>query len=89
MAPVSYTHLFALKNGAKVDKVAIAFTRDNNLPATFEIQLSGGGGQFLTVYSGTVSEYGKLISYPFKGTTASDLRIVLNDDRVSIAEVKF
>lgn len=80
---------FALKNGAKVDKVAIAFTRDNNLPATFEIQLSGGGGQFLTVYSGTVSEYGKLISYPFKGTTASGLRIVLNDDRVSIAEVKF
>lgn len=80
---------FALKNGAKVDKVAIAFTRDNNLPATFEIQLSGGGGQFLTVYSGTVSEYGKLISYPFKGTTASDLRIVLNDDHVSIAEVKF
>ena len=80
---------FALRNGAKVDKVAIAFTRDNNLPATFEIQLSGGGGQFLTVYSGTVSEYGKLISYPFKGTTASDLRIVLNDDRVSIAEVKF
>ena len=80
---------FALKNGAKVDKVAIAFTRDNNLPATFEIQLSGGGGQFLTVYSSTVSEYGKLISYPFKGTTASDLRIVLNDDRVSIAKVKF
>ena len=80
---------FALKNGTQVDKVTIAFTRDNNLPATFEIQLSGGGGQFLTVYSGSVSEYGKLISYPFKGTTASDLRIVLNDDRVSIAEVKF
>ena len=80
---------FALKNGTQVDKVTIAFTRDNNLPATFEIQLSGGGGQFLTVDSGTVSEYGKLISYPFKGTTASDLRIVLNDDRVSIAEVKF
>ena len=49
---------FALKNGTQVDKVTIAFTRDNNLPATFEIQLSGGGGQFLTVYSGTVSEYG-------------------------------
>ena len=80
---------FALKNGTQVDKVTIAFTRDNNLPATFEIQLSGGGGQFLTIYPGTVSEYGKLISYPFKGTTASDLRIVLNDDRVSIAEVKF
>lgn len=35
---------FALKNGTQVDKVTIAFTRDNNLPATFEIQLSGGGG---------------------------------------------
>ncbi len=79
---------FALKNGTKVDNVSIAFVRDNGLPADFEIQLSGGGGQFLTVYSGTVSEYGKLISYSFKGTTASDLRIVLNDDRVGVAEVK-
>lgn len=78
---------FALKNGSKINEVAIAFKRDNELPAEFEIQLSGGGGQFLTVYSGTVSQYGELISYPFKGTTASDLRILLNDDRVGIAEV--
>ena len=78
---------FALKNGSKINEVAIAFKRDNRLPAEFEIQLSGGGGQFLTVYSGTVSQYGELISYPFKGTTASDLRILLNDDRVGIAEV--
>lgn len=78
---------FALKNGSKINEVAIAFKRDNGLPAEFEIQLSGGGGQFLTVYSGTVSQYGEFISYPFKGTTASDLRILLNDDRVGIAEV--
>lgn len=78
---------FALKNGAKVDEVSIAFKRDNKLPAEFEIQLSGGGGQFLTVYSGTVSQYEQLIPYSFKGTTASDLRIVLNDDRIGIAEV--
>lgn len=78
---------FALKNGSKINEVAIAFKRDNGLPAEFEIQLSGGGGQFLTVYSGTVSQYGELISYPFKGTTASDLRILLNDDHVGIAEV--
>ena len=78
---------FALKNGAKVDEVSIAFKRDNKLPAEFEIQLSGGGGQFLTVYSGIVSQYEQLIPYSFKGTTASDLRIVLNDDRVGIAEV--
>ena len=78
---------FALKNGSKINEVAIAFKRDNGLPAEFEIQLSGGGGQFLTVYSGTVSQYGELISYPFKGTTASDLRILLKEDPVRIAAV--
>lgn len=78
---------FALKGNPKVDEVSITFARENNLPSTFEIQLSGGGGQFLTVYNGTVTEYGKPITYTFKGTTASDLRILLNDDRVGVAEV--
>lgn len=78
----------SLDNSLHVEKVDITFTRENNLPAEFEIQLSGGGGQFLTVYSGTVSEYGKAITYKFKGSTASDLRIVLKDDRVGVAEIK-
>lgn len=78
---------FALKGNPKVDEVSITFVRENNLPSTFEIQLSGGGGQFLTVYNGTVTEYGKPITYTFMGTTASDLRILLNDDRVGVAEV--
>lgn len=78
----------ALDGSPHVEKVDITFVRENNLPAEFEIQLSGGGGQFLTVYSGTVSEYGKAITYKFKGSTASDLRIVLKDDRVGVAEIK-
>lgn len=78
----------ALDGSPHVEKVDITFVRENNLPAEFEIQLSGGGGQFLTVYSGTVSEYGKTITYKFKGSTASDLRIVLKDDRVGVAEIK-
>lgn len=79
---------FALQNGAKIDGVSIAFSRENGLETDFEIQLSGGGGQFLTVYSGTVKEYNKLLDFRFQGTTASDLRIVLGSDRVGIAEVK-
>ena len=79
---------FTLQNGAKIDGVSIAFSRENGLETDFEIQLSSGGGQFLTVYSGTVKEYNKLLDFRFKGTTASDLRIVLNDDRVGVAEVK-
>lgn len=78
----------SLDKSPHVEKVDITFVRENNLPAEFEIQLSGGGGQFLTVYSGTVSEYGKAITYKFKGSTASDLRIVLKDDRVGVAEIK-
>ena len=79
---------FALQNEAKVDGISIAFHRDNELETDFEIQLSSGGGQFLTVYSGTVKEYHKLLNFPFKGTTASDLRIVLGSDRVGITEIK-
>ena len=66
----------------------LTFLRDNQLPTEFEIQLSAGGGQFLTVYSGTVSDYGKPLRFTFRGGTASDLRVVLNDDRVSVAEIK-
>lgn len=79
---------FALQNGAKIDGISIAFSRENGLETDFEIQLSSGGGQFLTVYSGTVKDYNKLLNFRFKGTTASDLRIVLGSDRVGVAEVK-
>ena len=79
---------FTLQNGAKIDGVSIAFSRENRLETDFEIQLSSGGGQFLTVYSGTVKEYNKLLDFRFKGTTASDLRIVLGSDRVGVAEIK-
>lgn len=78
---------FALKENQKIEEVTVTFVRDNKQPANFEIQLSGGGGQFLTVYSGTVGEYGKPMTYKFQGTTASDLRILLNDDSVGVAEV--
>ena len=78
----------SLPQGTKVDAVSLTFLRDNQLPTEFEIQLSAGGGQFLTVYSGTVSDYGKPLRFTFRGGTASDLRVVLNDDRVSVAEIK-
>lgn len=78
---------FALENGAKVDGLSIAFNRSNGLACDFEIQLSGGGGQFLTVYSGSVNDFNKLIPFQFNGTTASDLRIVLQSDQVGISEV--
>ena len=83
-----YYITFALENGAKIDGLSIAWKKENTGEADFEIQLSGGGGQFLTVYSGSVSKFNEWMSYTFKGTTASDLRILLNSDGLGVAEVK-
>ncbi|KAA6349574.1 Periplasmic beta-glucosidase [termite gut metagenome] len=79
---------YSLENDSKVDELSIAWRSDTSDNVCFEIQLSSGGGQFLTVYSGEANEFNRLTSYPFKETAASDLRIVLNSDRVGIAEVK-
>ena len=79
---------FALENEAKINSISITFNRENKVCTDFEIQLSSGGGQFLTVYSGTIDTYSRPLTFNFKETIASDLRIVLGSDRVGIAEVK-
>lgn len=79
---------FALPSETLINHIKIAFDCESGAETDFEIQLSGGGGQFLTVYTGNVKEYKKLLDFSFKGTTASDLRILLNSDRVKISEVQ-
>lgn len=78
---------FALQNEAKINSLTVTFHNDNKVDTNFEIQLSSGGGQFLTVYSGTVQEFDTPLTFDFKESVASDLRIVLNSDRVGISEV--
>lgn len=78
---------FALGNNASPNSVAIAW-KEKSKDAKFEIQLSGGGGQFLTVYEGIVDSSNELKTYRFKGTTASDLRILITNGKASISEVK-
>ena len=78
---------FALENNASPNSIAIAW-KEKSKDAKFEIQLSGGGGQFLTVYEGAVDATNELKTYRFKGTTASDIRIVMTSGNASISEVK-
>lgn len=55
----------------------------------FEIQLSGGGGQFLTVYTGVIKgNANEFFRYKFNETLASDLRIVIKKGTASISEIK-
>ncbi len=78
---------FSLENNSSPNRIAIAW-KEKSTDATFQIQLSGGGGQFLTVYEGKVNATNELIGYSFKGTTASDLRILITSGNASISEVK-
>lgn len=80
---------FAMQENAQPDKMSIYWKAIEH-PASFEIQISSGGGQFLTVYKGTIkdSDLEKFSNYTYPKTVASDVRIVINSGKASIAEVK-
>lgn len=55
----------------------------------YEIQLSSGGGQFITIQTGAIKgEPNEWVKYTFNETTSSDLRIVIKKGSASIAEVR-
>lgn len=76
---------FAINEEAQTNEISILWA--NTKDAAFEVQLSGGGGQFLTVYKGKASTSDKPAKIQFHGTTASDLRILLTAGSASIMEV--
>ena len=76
---------FAMDEEAQTNEISILWGNVKDA-AAFEVQLSGGGGQFLTVYKGKVPTDGKPAKVKFKGTTASDLRILITSGTASIME---
>ncbi len=79
---------FALPNRSRIGEVSIRFHKEPAEESTFDILLSKGGGQFITVYSGSVSRFDQWHTFRFEEGVASDLRILLGADRLGIAEVK-
>ena len=66
-----------LADKAEPKSVGIAWYKGNLRQYKFEIQLSGGGGQWTTVYNGMSSgKTDKIEEYSFSGFTASDMRII-------------
>ena len=49
----------------------------NGTRCRFEIQLTSGGGQFLTVHRGEVDADLNFVNYTFPLTNASDIRILI------------
>ncbi len=78
---------FAMKENARPEKIVIYWSKIEE-PAAFEIQASSGGGQFITVYKGSITESGKFIDYPLKKDVVSDIRILLTAGKASISEIK-
>lgn len=77
---------FALKEGTKAHKISILW-KDTDNSATFEIQASRGGGQFITTYVGKVQVTDNFQEFPLGGDVASDIRILITKGKASIAEV--
>ena len=77
---------FTLADNVAPGSMGIQWT-DCSADAEFEIQLSSGGGQFLTVYKGKAANTTGIKTYTFKATTASDARILLTRGKASVAEV--
>ena len=83
---------FELKEGAIPEEISIRWENENGKKYAFEIQLSGGGGQFMPVFTGESNGTSETETYTFKGFPSSDLRLILygnQDNKISsITEVK-
>ncbi|WP_380906599.1 glycoside hydrolase family 3 N-terminal domain-containing protein [Sphingobacterium chuzhouense] len=77
---------FTMEDNAKPKEIFIHW-KSVAEPTTFEVQVSSGGGQFLTVYKGEAHPTNDLARFPLKGDLASDVRIMLTAGRAAIAEV--
>ena len=76
----------SLDAGNPVSCVFITWSGLGQEEVPFEIQLSSGGGQFLTVFSGTATTGDQTCSFP--ETSASDLRILIRSGEATIANVR-
>jgi len=69
----------------KISQLAIAWAKGSL--CEFEIQLTSGGGQFITVYKGKVAGDELLSTYRFNLTYASDVRILINQGKGTVSSI--
>lgn len=79
---------FPVGEAGTLDHISIRWMNLQKELAHFEIQVSSGGGQFITVFSGKTTGSKNIQRYQFKETTAGDIRILITSGKASIAEVK-
>ncbi|MDD4158383.1 MAG: glycoside hydrolase family 3 N-terminal domain-containing protein [Proteiniphilum sp.] len=83
-----YFLTFPLNENMPLDHIAIRWHKESDPQSVFEIQISSGGGQFITVFKGSPRELNKTNKYTFNETAGTDLRIKVVSGHVKISDMK-
>lgn len=83
-----YFLTFPLNESIPLSHIAINWHKETDPRAVFEIQISSGGGQFMTVFKGSPRELNKTNKYTFNETAGTDLRIKIVSGHVKISDVE-
>lgn len=82
-----YSLTFRLDEKKSLDNIAIHWDNKTDVQSVFEIQISSGGGQFITVFKGAPKALDEKNSYSFSETAGTDLRIRIVSGSVTITNV--
>lgn len=83
-----YYLTFPLVNNKLLKNINIRWAERTDMKSVFEIQISSGGGQFITVFKGSPQSLNEFNSYLFDDSSGTDLRIRINSGKVRISEVQ-
>lgn len=79
---------FPIEKNQSLNHIDIYWNSGTDMQSIFEIQVSSGGGQFITVFKGTPKVINNWDTFSFSETAGTDLRIKIISGNVKISEVK-
>lgn len=82
---------FELSKDAKPSEIRINWGKRIKAQYNIEIQLSGGGGQFIPVFNGKNKLSEGMESYQFEGFPATDLRLIIHtvkNEKITISDIR-
>ena len=82
-----YHLTFPLDENKSLEDIDISWGENTDLKSVFEVQVSSGGGQFITVLKSTPQDINSVNKYTFEESAGTDLRIRIVSGVVNISEV--
>jgi beta-glucosidase len=83
-----YHITFPMDETKPLDNIFIRWHEETDMASLFEIQVSSGGGQFITVFEGSPKEANTKNQYRFNETAGTDLRIRVISGNVKISQLE-